>query len=644
MEKRNIGLLAHVDAGKTTLTEQLCFEAGMLRKAGSVDDGTAQSDFLAVERQRGISVRASTILLETGESEIHLIDTPGHVDFAAEVDRAISVLDAAVLIVSAAEGIQAQTELFYEALRAQGIAVLFFINKLDRTGSNAAAVIEEIQRKWGTRLIPLCRWEGEGTRACKVFSQSLSEEEALESLALGDDPLLTAYLSGQVLEDSQLWESLRRQTAAGTVCPLLAGSAMLGEGTSELLSALGRAFLPRARQEKLGGVVYQISHDRAAGKVAHVRLFGGQLHTRDTVSYTSNREGQKITQLRRYNGSRFQDIQAAGPGDAVGICGLGDIRVGDILGELPEQHASPLSVPLLKTQVLPEAGTDVHTLIAALTELAEEDPGLELHYLPGEEELDLSFTGPVQLEILSALAMERYQLALSFSPPGVIYKETPARAGRGREAYTMPKPCWAVIELAVEPLPRGSGFQFDSIVPNNQIFYRYQNHIREELPRALQQGLYNWEVTDLKITLCGGSHHTIHTHPLDFFLATPMALMDALRNTGTTLLEPVQRMRIAAPEDCAGRILGDMAVLRGEYDSPVIRDGRFLLDVRAPVATTLDYPVRLASLSGGQGVLSTRFDGYQECPLELGKTARRHGVNPLDRERWILTHRSAMQG
>ncbi|MCI8443134.1 MAG: TetM/TetW/TetO/TetS family tetracycline resistance ribosomal protection protein [Provencibacterium sp.] len=644
MEKLNIGLLAHVDAGKTTLTEQLCFQAGALRKAGSVDEGTAQSDFLSVERQRGISVRASTLILETKSAEIHLIDTPGHVDFAAEVERALSVLDAAVLIISSAEGIQAQTELLYEALCAQQIPVLFFLNKLDRVGSDAKGVIEEIARKWNPRLLPLCRWEGEGERGCTVSPRSPLEEQLLETLALADDHLLESYLSGEKLPEERLWESLRRQTAQGILHPLLAGSAMLGEGIRELLACLEKAVSPRARQQALGGVVYQITHDRTAGKVAHVRLFGGQLRTRDILPCSSNRQEQKITQLRRYHGGRFQDVQQIGPGDVAGLCGIDGIRVGDIIGELPARQGVPLSAPLLKTQVLPGPKADMHELICALTELSEEDPGLRIDYLPGEEELDLSFTGPVQLEILSALAAERYGLPLSFSPPGVIYKETPSRAGNGREAYTMPKPCWAIIELAIEPLPRGSGFQFFSTVPNDQIFYRYQNHIREELPRALQQGLFNWEVIDLKVTLCGGSHHTVHTHPLDFFLATPMALMDALKNTGTTLLEPVQQLRIAAPEHCAGRILGDMVEMRGEYDSPLIRDGRFFLDARVPVASSLDYPVRLAALSSGQAVLSTRFDSYQPCPPGAGKAARRYGVNPLDREKWILSHRSATQG
>ena len=248
------------------------------------------------------------------------------------------------------------------------------------------------------------------------------------------------------------------------------------------------------------------------------------------------------------------------------------------------------------------------------------------------------------MEILEALLRERYGLAVSFTPPTVIYKETPTRAGRGFEAYTMPKPCWAVIDLWIEPGPRGSGLSYSSQVPNNQIFYRYQNHIETALPRALKQGLYNWEVTDLKVTLVGGEHHTIHTHPLDFFLATPMAVMNGLQHTGSTLLEPMQNVRISAPEEYVGKVIGDMIAMRGVFDSPVIAGGRFTMEARVPAAAFMEYTVRLASLTSGRGMVSTRFAGYEPCPLELGAEARRRGVNPLDREKWILTQRSAMKG
>ena len=208
----------------------------------------------------------------------------------------------------------------------------------------------------------------------------------------------------------------------------------------------------------------------------------------------------------------------------------------------------------------------------------------------------------------------------------------------------MPKPCWAIIELEIEPLPRGSGFVYDAHVPNEQILYRYQNHIQQALPRALKQGLYNWPVTDLKVTLTGGSHHIFHTHPLDFFLATPMALMNGLMNTGTTLLEPMQVLRITAGEEFSGKIMGDVIAMRGSFDTPVIRKGNVTFEARVPVSESLQYSIRLASMTSGRGTMSAHFDGYEICPQGKGKTAKRHGVNPLDREKWILVQRSAMNG
>ena len=206
----------------------------------------------------------------------------------------------------------------------------------------------------------------------------------------------------------------------------------------------------------------------------------------------------------------------------------------------------------------------------------------------------------------------------------------------------MPKPCWAVIRLLIEPAPRGSGLTYRSVTSPKDMAYRYQTHVETALPRALKQGLYNWEVTDLKVTLIGGQHHHIHTHPLDFFLATPMAVMNGLQNTGTTLLEPMLLMRISAPEDGLGRIIGDMIAMRGTFDSPVIRSGMAHLEARVPVATSLDYSVKLAAQTSGRGTISARFCGYQDVALELGAVAKRRGVNPLDRAKWILANRSAM--
>jgi ribosomal protection tetracycline resistance protein len=274
--------------------------------------------------------------------------------------------------------------------------------------------------------------------------------------------------------------------------------------------------------------------------------------------------------------------------------------------------------------------------------LSAENPLLGTVLFGGQAEINI--TGTIQLEVLDTLLRERFGLAVTFAPPTVIYRETPASIAEGFEAYTMPKPCWAVIRFLIEPLPRGSGVEYVCAISNEKIHYRYQGQISQTLPVALAQGPLGWEVTDLRITLIDGGDHPIHTHPLDFVLATPLAMMDGLVRAGTTLLEPMLRVRISAPEAYAGRIAGDFAKMRGQFDAPVILNGTFTLEGRVPVATSLDYPVRLASLTGGQAVLSTRFDGYDPCPLEQGATAEHRGVDPRDRAKYILWKRSALKG
>lgn len=648
MKQITIGIVAHVDAGKTTLTEQLLFQSGEVREAGSVDRGTARTDFLEVERDRGISVKASSARIVTDTLQVNIIDTPGHVDFASEVERALSVLDAGILVVSAADGIEAQTELLYEALSATHTNTLFFINKIDRAGAQIAEVLDEIREKFTPNLLCMTKASGVETKECSVNLRNLSEpdyyEEALELAAGLDDELMERYLMEEEISVSELSTILQRMIREGKICPVIYGSAFYGVGVKEVLQVLEEYVEPVRNEtsDRLSGYVYRITHDKTMGRIAHVRMFGGKLQNRDMVKLASGDES-KIAQIRQYNGSRFTDVGEAHRGDVVALCGLQNARVGDIIGEIADQRGFQLTVPLLKVRVLPAKAEELYPLMTALTELSAEDPKLDMEFTPEEKEIDICITGTIQLEILQVLLKTRYNLDVTFSQPTVIYKETPSGAGRGFEAYTMPKPCWAIIDLWIEPAPRGYGFSFQSTTSNDDILYRYQNHVEQELPRALKQGIYNWEVTDLKVTLTGGSHHHVHTHPLDFFLATPMALMNGLQSIGTTLLEPIQQVRIAAPEEYAGKLIGDMIAMRGEFDSPIISSGRVTMEAKVPAATFMDYSVKLAMMTSGRGTISTRFLGYEPCPLELGAVAKRRGVNPLDREKWILSQRSAMQ-
>ncbi len=639
----NIGILAHADAGKTTLTEQMLYAAGEVRAAGSVDSKNAQTDWLDIEHRRGISVRAASTRLFWKGRQINLIDTPGHVDFAGEVQRSLSVLDAAVLVISAVEGIQGQTEVLWEALRTLNLPTLLFINKIDRIGADLDAVLDNLRDCFSEDIILLQGCDDTQTRNCTVTPIQLTDERIVDLAINTDEEAEECFLEERPISNEILLRALRAEIAAGHAFPVCLGAASLGVGVKELLDGIG--LLPSAVGDEsapVSGIVYKVEHDKMMGRAAHVRLFSGTLENRDLVPLCGREPAEKVVQIRRVLAHKTVDMGKLTAGDIGALYGLTNVYTGDIIGTPPRAREITLAAPLLKVRILPKVPEQLLELVAAVRELTVEDPLLDMEWEKEERELYIKITGMIQLEVIAAFLQDRFHLDVTFEAPSVIYKETPASAGVGREDYTWPKPCWACVELKIDPLPRGSGVVFESVVNDRVILSRYQAHIAQALPDALKQGLYGWEVTDLKVTLTGGSHHLIHTHPLDFFVATPMAVMDALEHTGVTLLEPMVTLRFTFAEECLGRVISDIIAMRGTFDSPVIREGRVTLEATVPVATSLDYPITFSILTGGKGVLSSRFAGYAECPLELGKTTKRRGVDPRDHAKWILHARSVL--
>ncbi len=639
----NIGILAHADAGKTTLTEQMLFAAGELRSAGSVDGRNAQTDWLEIEHQRGISVRSASTRLFWKDRQINLVDTPGHVDFFGEVQRSLSVLDAAVLVVSAVEGIQGQTEVLWDALQTLGLPTVLFINKLDRAGADVPRLLLELRERFSPSMILMQHFADAQSRQCSVGPLLLTDEQLTELAVDISEEAAAYFLEDRPIPEQLLLESLQEGISRRRAFPVCIGAASLGVGVAELLDCI--SLLPPAPCDlsaPVSGIVYKVEHDKVMGRAAHVRLFSGVIENRDPVRLGGGETAEKVSQIRRVLGHKTVDMGRLIAGDIGILYGLTNVQTGDVIGTPPRTGDLSLTVPLLKVRLFPQAADQLPALVSAIQELTVEDPLLDMQWEKEERELYIKITGMIQLEVIGAFLQDRFGLTVTFGAPSVIYRETPARTGTGREDYTWPKPCWACIELSLEPLPRGSGVIFQSVIGDREILSRYQTHIAQALPDALKQGLHGWEVTDLKITLTGGSHHLIHTHPLDFFVATPMALMNALENTGTTLLEPMVTLRLTAAEDCLGRIISDVLAMRGSFDSPVIHDGQVTLEATVPVATSLDYPVQFSILTSGRGILSSRFSGYQECPLELGKTAKRRGIDPRDRAKWILHARSAL--
>ncbi len=637
MSCRNIGVFAHVDAGKTTLSEQMLLYSGKIREAGSVDSGTAHTDDLPVERRRGISVRATCVSLDWKGTTIHLTDTPGHTDFSAEIERSFWALDAAVLVVDAVQGVQPQTETLFRALKDQQIPFLIFLNKTDRPEADPGKVLGQIRRRLSREVCPL--WDPE---AMAEYVCGTAEE------------LTIRYLEEDIPGPEELREQLVRLTHAGEACPVLRGSALKGQGITELLDAV-LTYLPApVSGSELCGVAFSVAQDRAMGRGLWVRLFGGCLQNRTALEIQTGTDRltgepvfvqRKISQIRNAAGEDTGVLEAG----RVGIVyGLGDLPIGHVFGnpeQLPRKVApGTLKTPLIMIRVVPEAPEQLQELREACRILSSEDPLLQAQYAESTGEMLLQIMGKVQLEILQETFETRFGLKVSFGEPAVIYRETIRRRATGFVAYTMPKPCWAVLEFDLAPGPRGSGIRYASAVPGKDILPRYQHQVEQALPQALSQGRLGWQVTDLQITLTGGNHHLIHTHPLDFIVATPMAIQDGLQRGGSVLLEPVLSVSFVAPAECAGRILSDVQAMRGETTESTADETTVLIKALIPAATSMDYPTQFASLTHGKGSMSTSFHGYRECPDEPAKTMPRRGVDPLDTSKYILAARSALDG
>ncbi|WP_338025741.1 translation factor GTPase family protein [Clostridium rhizosphaerae] len=640
---RNIGILAHVDAGKTTVTEQMLYKSGTIRTLGSVDKGTAHTDSMEIERQRGISIKSAYANLVWKNTDINIIDTPGHIDFSAEVERSLSVLNGAVLVISAVEGVQPQTEVYFRALQSMRIPTVVFINKVDRTGADTNKVIKDINKSLTKDIVVLETLVGEKSNNPMVTYSVNSS--VLEQIADKEEELLEKYINEEEVTESCLRGKLIKLIKECRIYPVLYGSAIKAVGIEELLNSLVDLLPTPAgtKSEELSALVFKIEHIKNFGKAAFIRLYSGEIKSRDSVYNTAKKVEEKITQIKKLKGLKEVEAGEIKAGGIALVSGLSRCSIGDILGSKDNVPKVPsIATPLLTIQVLPKIKNEYTKLLEALEELQEEDPLLHVQRIREKEELHIQIMGMIQLEILQNILQNRFNLEVSFGKPSIIYKETPSKAGYGFAAYTMPKPCWAIVRFYIEPLKTGSGIVYESKVRTDDIKLRYQNEVERQIPITLEQGIYGWNVVDLKVTLVEGEDHIMHSNPGDFLIATVMGIMDGLQSIGTTLLEPILKFRITVPEEAGGKVLGDIINMRGSFDSPVITNGNFTVEGEMPAATSLDYPVRLGIISGGKGIISSKLSGYKPIALELGEVRERQGVNPLDRAKFILAMRNAL--
>ncbi len=634
-EPINIGLLAHVDAGKTTLTEQMLYLSGAVRTIGRVDEGTAHTDRMDVERKRGISVRSAPASICWKGERINIIDTPGHSDFSAEVQRSVRALDAAVLVISAVEGVQPQTEIFWQALRSANLPVIFFINKTDRQGSDVSKAMRDIESSLNAVLIP-------------AYSEG-RKEELIEVLSATNDCLIEKYVeqgAGSICE-KEIMEAYTEAFYKGEVFPCLSGAALSGEGAEYLLdltALLARHKTKNVIENELSAVIFRLEHDSQMGRAAYVRIFSGCIKNRDIIYNASNGKYEKAVQIKKVTGVKEVDSGSVSAGEIAVVFGLSGSRNGDILGTGSMiRPMANISSPVVNVAITTGTPDGYPKLAEAMDEISAEDPSIEIIRESGSKELKASVSGVLQREVIETILREKYMIDAETGEPEVIYKERPAGKGCGHVEYTMPKPCWAVLRFEIEPLEIGSGVIFESIVREEKIFSKYQEQVRQTIPEALRQGPKGWQVTDIKITLVDGEHHIVHTHPFDFALATPMGIMDALTDSGTELMEPVNRFMISYPEELSGKIIGEILGMRGTFGSPEIKKGVAVMEGKYPIAEGFDFPSRFSSITGGRGTLSISFEGYEICPPGEGREVPYRGVSPADREKYILHKRGAVR-
>jgi len=648
---RNIGIFAHVDAGKTSITENMLFLSGKTKFLGSVDDGNTHSDFLAIEKERGISVRSSLTSFEWKDTKINLVDTPGHVDFSADVERVLQVIDAAILVISAVEGVQSHTESIWTALAKRKIPCLFFINKIDRIGADVERVIQEITKELTASNLLLQTVLNEGSDNADIellFEENKISESIIEKIAEHNDEVLELFLAEEKIEFALLEESLKKETQSANIYPVFLGSAKNQIGVKNLLDACVN-YLPEPLSDNEAdhpsGLVYSIHHDPKHGKIAFARLYAGKIENRAVVENISQNTEEKITGIYSSFSNSFENIGQASQGDIVGITGLTDTQIGDLIGDENKNIPAYIKIhqSLLTVEVKAKEDKDYPKLAAALQELSVEDPALEFEWDREERHLFIKIMGLIQIEVIEQILLQRFGINANFEDPAVIYKETPSNKGIGFESYTMPKPCWAVVQFLIEPGERGSGVQYQSKVRTSDIHQKYQNEVERTIGLALKQGIKGWEVTDLKITLIGGEDHNMHSRPGNFILATPMGIMNGLQDIGTDFLEPLISFKINASESLLGKITSSIIQMRGTFESPEINNDKIIISGILPVATSLDFPVKLASMSGGMAKINTTFHGYQKCDSALCKERPFIGISPLDRSKYILKARKALQ-
>ena len=589
-----LGILAHVDSGKTTLSEAMLYRAGVTRRLGRVDHKDAFLDTDALEKARGITIFSKQALLTAGDTDITLLDTPGHVDFSTETERTLQVLDYAVLVVSGTDGVQSHTETLWRLLRRYHVPTFVFVNKMDLPGMERQELLAQLNRRLGEGFVD--------------FGAEQADRD--EALALCDENLMDQMLDAGQLQDADLIPAIARRH----VFPCWFGAALKLEGVDALLDGLDRYTRPAPALEAFGAKVFKVSQDEQGARLTWLRVTGGELKVKAQLTGEADGEpwAEKANQLRLYSGAKYTLTEAIGPGQVCAVTGLTKARPGEGLGAERDSDL-PVLEPVLSYQVLLPEGADVHAALGKLHRLEEEEPQLHVVWNETLGEIHVQLMGEIQLEVLRSLLAERFGLEVEFGPGGILYKETITEPMEGVGHYE-PLRHYAEVHLKLEPLPRGSGMQFAADCREEVLDKNWQRLVLTHLEEKQHLGVLTGSpLTDVKITLIAGRAHLKHTEGGDFRQATYRAVRQGLMLAKSQLLEPWYAFRLEVPAENIGRAMSDIQRMEGTFDPPESGEETAVLTGFAPVSTMRSYPMEVVSYTRGRGHLSLTLDGYRPC-------------------------------
>ncbi|WP_026478440.1 elongation factor G [Alkaliphilus transvaalensis] len=606
--KKTIGILAHVDAGKTTFAEELLYITKSIRQKGRVDHKDAFLDSHHIEKERGITVFSDEASFTYNGSQYYLVDTPGHVDFSPEMERAIQIMDYAIIIISAVEGIQGHTETVWQLLQKHKVPTFFFINKIDRVGADVVQVLEDIRVNLTADVIDINN----------SFRDSMLTEELIESIAERDEFLLETYMN--VGYEKTLWvNKMREMITKRIVFPCCNGSALQGKGIIEFLEKLDKLTETSYKNSsQFAGRVYKIRYDENEVRITYIKALQGTTKLREFISYLDDdgkETSERITQIRRYNGNKYQLVDHVSAGELFAVVGISKAKVGTGIGGLREKIDYDL-IPTLRTKVIFDSTLNIKDVLKVFRILEAEDPSLNVTWEEGLQEIHLHVMGVIQLEVLEKLVMDRFKVKISFGEPKIIYKETIENTVEGYGHFE-PLGHYAEVHLKLEPGERNSGISFVNKCHADDLTIGHQNLIKHHIFERSHRGiLIGGSLTDIKITLLTGRAHNKHTSGGDFREATYRGLRQGLEKANNLILEPYYYFTIKVDIDHIGRVLSDLQSFYGTFDPPNISGNKAVVTGKAPVKTIMSYSMELAAFTQGKGSINLIYAGYYPCHNE----------------------------